>query len=59
LALPGLLLLRLSRNLLAKRQLLPELMRALPYLTVFVMIWAWGELVGFIAGPGDALSRIE
>jgi len=54
-----LLLLRIVGNLFHKRQLLAELTRALPYLTVFVLICAAGEMVGYIAGPGDALSRIE
>jgi Glycosyl transferase family 2 len=59
LALPPLLLFRMTRNLLTKKPLIPDLIRALPYLTLFVIICAWGEFVGYIAGPGDALSRIE
>ena len=59
LGLPALLLLRICRNLMAKKRLTVQFARALPYLTVFVVIWACGELVGYIVGPGDALSRIE
>jgi hypothetical protein len=59
LGLPALLLLRIGRNLMAKKRLIPQFARALPYLTVFVVIWACGELVGYVMGPGDALSRIE
>ncbi len=59
LGLPALLLLRIARNLTAKKRLIPQFARALPYLTVFVLIWACGELVGYVMGPGDALSRIE
>jgi hypothetical protein len=59
LGLPPLLLIRIARNVFGKKQLLTEFARALPYLTVFVLIWAAGEMVGYAAGPGDALSRIE
>jgi hypothetical protein len=59
LALPPLLLFRMARNVLAKKRLLPELIRALPYLMLFTLIWASGEIVGYIFGPGDALCRIE
>ena len=59
LGLPALLLLRICRNLTAKKRLIPQFTRALPYLIVFVLIWACGELVGYLTGPGDALSRIE
>jgi hypothetical protein len=59
LALPPLLIFRMARNIVAKKRLLPELIRASPYLTIFALIWAWGEAVGYIFGPEDALSRIE
>jgi glycosyl transferase family 2 len=59
LGLPALLLLRIGRNLMMKKRLIPQFARALPYLTVFAVIWACGELVGYLMGPGDALSRIE
>jgi hypothetical protein len=58
LALPPLLLFRMARSI-AQKQRLRELIRALPYLTLFALIWSWGELVGYMFGPGDALSRIE
>jgi hypothetical protein len=57
-ALPPLLLFRMARST-AQKQRLRELIRALPYLTLFALIWAWGEFVGYVSGPGDALSRIE
>ena len=59
LGLPALLLLRIGRNLMTKKRLIPQFIRALPYLIIFVLIWACGELVGYLRGPGDALSRIE
>src|SRR6266436_2195793 len=59
LALPPLLLVRIVRNLMSKKQFLAQFARALPLMTVFVLIGACGEVVGYILGPGDALSRIE
>src|SRR5262245_28363601 len=59
LALPPLLLVRIVRNLMSKTRLLPQLARALPLMTVFVFIGAFGEAVGYICGPGDTLSQIE
>lgn len=59
LALPPLLLLRMVLNHLGKPRIRSELIRALPYLAVFSLVWAWGEMVGYISGVGDALSRIE
>jgi Glycosyl transferase family 2 len=59
LALPPLLLFRIIRSLAMKKRLLPQFIRAFPYLVVFLLIWAWGEMVGYVSGPGDALLRIE
>jgi Glycosyl transferase family 2 len=58
-ALPPLILFRIGRNLAVKKRLFPQFIRALPYLTVFALIWAWGEMVGYACGAGDALPRIE
>jgi predicted lysophospholipase L1 biosynthesis ABC-type transport system permease subunit len=59
LALPALLLVRIVRNLLSKKRLLPQLVRALPFMMAFALIGACGEFVGYTRGPGDALSSIE
>ena len=59
LGLAPLLLFRMTKNIVARQRLRPKLMPALPYLTLFALIWAWGEVVGYIFGPGDALARIE
>lgn len=58
-ALPVLLLGRISAALLRKRRHLSEYVRALPALTVFLVVWAWGEAVGALLGPGRSLERVE
>jgi hypothetical protein len=35
-----------------------ELNRSLPYIAFFVVAWAAGELVGYVAGAGDSLSKV-
>lgn len=57
--LPALLFYRMFKQIRAKGRLRAELMSALPYLAVFVVIWAWGEMMGYLLGTGDALARIE
>ena len=59
LALPPLLLWRIVRDVALKKRQFADLARSLPYLMVFVLIWTWGEMVGYVCGPGDALSQIE
>ncbi len=57
--LPLLLVARLAHALSAKQDLRGPALRALPYLLVFFVIWAAGEIVGYVRGPGDALRQIE
>lgn len=59
LALPPLLLFRTLRNLVTKKRFRLQFARALPLITIFILIGAWGEVVGYAFGPADALSRIE
>ncbi|MEZ4414463.1 MAG: glycosyltransferase [Gemmatimonadota bacterium] len=58
-ALPPLLLMRIVRRCLDKGVDRGVLLRSLPLLALFVGGWAWGEVVGSLLGPGDALSRIR
>lgn len=57
--LPVLLFYRMFKQISTKNRLRSELMSALPMLAIFVIIWAWGEMVGYALGAGDALARIE
>jgi hypothetical protein len=57
--LPPLLLFRSIKQIKAKNRLSSEFRSAMPYLLMFYIIWAYGEMVGYILGKGDALARIE
>jgi len=58
LALPPLLFFRTVSRVVAKRRHRSELVRSLPLLAVFVVSWALGEMVGYVAGPGDSLAKV-
>ncbi len=57
-ALPPLLLWRMT-GAARKKGLNSEFVRALPGLALMVLVWSVGEGYGYLAGPGDALARIE
>lgn len=59
LALPPVLFWRMTRSILAKKRLRREFVLASPYLALFALIWAAGDVAGYIFGPGDALLEIE
>ena len=58
LALPPLLMYRTVSRVLSKRRHRAELVRSLPLLAMFVVSWAVGEMVGYVAGPGDSLAKV-
>lgn len=57
-ALPPLLFYRTVSRILQKGKHRAELVRSLPLLALFVTSWAWGEVVGSAAGPGNSLERV-
>lgn len=59
LALPPVLLFRIVRCLVGKRRNLREFVLGLPVILLFVASWALGEMVGYLAGAGDSLERVE
>lgn len=59
LALPVLLLVRISRNVLGNSRYRQLFLMSLPLLALFVVAWAAGEIVGYLAGPGDALGKVR
>lgn len=58
LVLPPLLFYRTVSRIRAKGRHQEHLGPSLPYVAVFVLAWAWGEFVGYLAGAGDSLSRV-
>lgn len=58
LALPPVLFWRTISRIRAKGRHRTELRRSIPYIGLFVLAWAAGELVGYLAGAGDSLSRV-
>lgn len=49
-ALPAVLVLRMLRNVASKRRWDVPFLRALPALAVLDVVWAWGEVVGYVTG---------
>ncbi len=58
-ALPVVLLWRITRCVVSKRRNFREFLLGLPVIGLFVLSWAAGELVGYLAGAGDSLARVE
>jgi len=59
LALPPVLFYRTISRILAKRKHTEWLWRSIPLLLAFVTSWGFGEFVGYLRGPGDALARVR
>jgi glycosyltransferase involved in cell wall biosynthesis len=57
--LPLLLFARVSLRVLEKRQYLGRYLAALPLLVPAWFAYAWGEWLGYLAGPGNALEEVE
>jgi hypothetical protein len=59
LALPGLLMLRVTRNVLAKRRHVARFALCSPLVALFFAIGAVGEMIGYLLGPGRSLELVE
>lgn len=55
--LPFVHVVRIAQRVLGRRREQRALMRAVPWIGVFGVLWAAGECVGYVAGPGDSLRR--
>lgn len=57
--LPALVVARVSRNVISRRRNIRWFVPSLPLIVLFSVAWAIGELVGYLAGPGDSLVKIR
>jgi hypothetical protein len=57
--LPALLVARLFRDVVARRRHLGWFVASLPLVLLFSVVWAYGELVGYLTGPGDSIVRVK
>jgi hypothetical protein len=59
LALPAVLMLRVTRTALAKGRHLRQFAAAMPLVALFLTVGAYGEMLGYLFGPGSSLGRVE
>lgn len=59
LALPPLILSRIGRCLFERRRHRLIFALTLPLLSAFALSWTAGEFLGYLAGPGDSLLKVE
>lgn len=59
LVMPPVLLWRIVSRGWGKGRFRGKLLLSVPVLSLFVVMWAWGELVGYLAGPGESLLKVE
>jgi len=58
-ALPAMLLLRVTKTAMAKGRNLGHFAASVPLIALFYTVGAAGEMIGYLVGPGDSLSRVE
>ena len=56
---PFLLLLRMAQRVVRQRCSIGKFVQSLPLLVPVSLVYVAGEVVGYLAGPGDALLRVE
>jgi hypothetical protein len=57
--LPAMLLARVARTVARKRRNLGRFLAVSPLVALFLTVGAFGEMVGYLAGPGRSLDRVE
>jgi glycosyltransferase involved in cell wall biosynthesis len=57
--LPPLLIGRIASHLFRRRRHRLIFVQAFPLLALFMLSWTIGELIGYVAGPGDSLIKVE
>jgi len=56
---PALLLARIGSRVFARGRLRGRFLYCVPLLLPVVIAYVWGEWLGYLLGPGDALERVE
>ena len=56
---PAMLLARITHRVLQSGRHIGKLLRAMPLLVPVSLAYVWGEWLGYLLGPGDALERVE
>lgn len=56
---PFLLWMRMTRRVLARNCHVPKFLQICPLLVPVLTVYVAGEFVGYLAGPGDALLKVE
>ena len=57
LAVPGIILLKKTRDVVRKKRLLGTYLRALPYILLLALGWSAGELTGYLTGRASSFSQ--
>jgi hypothetical protein len=58
-ALPVVLVTRLTRNVIRRRQFVRQYVMAFPLVVLFSVMWSIGEFVGYLTGPGDSILKVR
>lgn len=58
-ALPAVILVRIVRTVWNKPGMRGELLRSLPLLVPYTLAWGCGEIVGYLLGAGNSLSKVR
>jgi hypothetical protein len=59
LALPAVLVARLTRSVVRRRRHIAWYVRAFPLVVLFSVMWSIGEFVGYLTGPGDSILKVR
>jgi glycosyltransferase involved in cell wall biosynthesis len=58
-AFPALLLARTAQRVFSKGRRIGRFLQAIPLMVPVACVYVWGEWLGYLSGPGDALERVE
>jgi len=58
-AFPPLLLARTAQRVFSKGRHIGRFLQAIPLMIPVACVYVWGEWLGYLSGPGDALERVE